>query len=105
MLRGYFARSSGPGSWAVCQLLGSVEIDKYRCHSGNVAEFSTGRERLLGTAGGGAGGGRNREREMGREKENSFIILCPNKSCFVTVLQIMLPLFAKSLQTVCETEL
>lgn len=50
-------------------------------------------------------GERSRERKMGREKENSFIILCPNKSCFVTVLQIMLPLFAKSLQTVCETEL
>lgn len=30
----------------------------------------------------------------------SFIILCPNKSCFVTVLEIMLPLFANRLQTV-----
>lgn len=69
MLRGYFACSSGPGSWAVCQLLGGVEIDKYRCLSGNVAEFSTGRERLLGTAGGGGGQGGEKQREEDGERE------------------------------------
>lgn len=76
MLRGYFACSSGPGSWAVCQLLGGVEIDKYRCLSGNVAEFSTGRERLLGTAGGGGQGGEKQREEDGeREREQLYYSL------------------------------
>lgn len=74
MLRGYFACSSGPGSWAVCQLLGGVEIDKYRCLSGNVAEFSTGRERLLVTAGG-QGGEKQREEDGEREREQLYYSL------------------------------
>lgn len=41
------------------------------------------------------GGGRKR-------RENSFIILCIHKSCLVTVLERMLPLFAKGLQTGSE---
>lgn len=74
MLRGYFACSSGPGSWAVCQLLGGVEIDKYRCLSGNVAEFSTGRERLLGTAGGGGAGRRETERGRWGERKRTALL-------------------------------
>lgn len=41
----------------------------------------------------------------GRGSEFGVIILCTNKSCFVTILKIMLPLLAKSFQTVCNTEL
>lgn len=37
--------------------------------------------------------------------EFGVIILCTNKSCFVTVLKIMLPLLAKSFQTVSNAEL
>lgn len=78
---------------------GTVEIYKYRCLLGNVSEFWAGRNRLSGTWGG------EEKKKKKRERENSFIILCPNKSCFVTILEIMLPLFAKRLQTVCKSEL
>lgn len=54
-----------------------------------MAELQT-REGLLGTWGAVWGGGGQKER-----RENSFIILCIHKSCFVTVPERMLPLFAK----------
>lgn len=38
-------------------------------------------------------------------EEFGVVILCTNKSCFVTILKIMLPLLAKSFQTVCNVEL
>lgn len=41
----------------------------------------------------------------GGEAEFGVVILCTNKSCFVTILKIMLPLLAKSFQTVCNAEL
>lgn len=41
----------------------------------------------------------------GGGNEFGVIILCTNKSCFVTILKIMLPLLAKSFQTVCNAEL
>ena len=63
---------------------------------------STGRERLLGTRGWG-GGRKMGEREREREREQLYYSL--SLSCFVTILEIMLPLFAKSFQTVCKTEL
>lgn len=52
---------------------------------------------------GGQGGRKKKEKKQ--RKRTSFIVLYPNKSCFVTILEIMLPLFAKSLQTVCKTQL
>lgn len=55
---------------------------------------------LAGRGTWGMGGGGRGERK--RKRENSFIILCPNKSRFVTILEIMLPLFAKRLQSVQE---
>lgn len=37
--------------------------------------------------------------------EFGVVILCTNKSCFVTIPKIMLPLLAKSFPTVCNTGL
>jgi hypothetical protein len=68
-----------PGPLSV---VGCLEIAQYRCLYlvGNVAGFWTDREKLLGTGGNAKAKG---------QSESSFLILCPNKSCFVTILQIM----------------
>lgn len=42
---------------------------------------------------------------LGGGNDFGGVVLCTNKSCFVTILKIMLPLLAKSFQTVCNVEL